>query len=123
MDPTIEFFLKLLFNLVLATPGATALVVVLVNIGKVIGWVKDNNAEVAINVLNVVMAIVIGCLALFLPNLNIPGLDATFGSLAATLTAFLPLLAILVKWLAPTVYGAFRGVPLVGHSHTLNPKK
>ena len=116
-NPTIEFLLKLLFDLAYLAPGAAALVVVLANIGKMFGWVKDGATQVTFNLLNVLFAVVIGVLALFFPTVNIPGLDKTFGDLAGYLTAFLPLLAILVKWLSPALYGAIRGVPVLGYHH------
>lgn len=118
MDPTIENIVKLVFGLAVAAPGAAALVVVLVNIGKMLGWVKDDKAGVAVNVLNVLFAVVLGVLALFFPSVNIGGLDDFLNGLSGTLTAFLPLLAILVKWLAPFFYGAVRNVPLLGYSHS-----
>lgn len=113
--PTIETLVKLLFGLAIAAPGSAALVVVLINILKMIGLVKDTQSGLAVNILNVVIAIVLGVLALFFPNVNIGGLDEFLKSLSGTLTAFLPLLAILVKWLAPYFYGAIRGVPLLGY--------
>lgn len=116
-NPTIEFLLGLLFNLALFAPGAGLLAVVLVNVGKIFKIVKDDFAQVSLNILNVVFAIVIGVLALFFPGVDIPGLDKTFGSLADTLTAFLPLLMMLMRWITPEVYGAMRGVPVLGYHY------
>lgn len=121
-SPTIEFLLQLIFNLSLAVPGGAALIVVLISIGKMLGWVKDEHSQVAVNILNVLFALVIGVLAIFFPTVNIPGLDAFLQSLAGTLTAFLPLLAILIRWLAPYFYKAVRGVPLIGFSYSLRRK-
>lgn len=113
-NTTIEALVQLLFNLSVAVPGMAALVVVVVNILKMFKVVTDGNAPFFVNVLNIGFAVVIGVLALFFPAVNIPGLDETFGSLAGMLTAFLPLLAILVKWLAPLFYKAIRGFPVLG---------
>lgn len=113
--PTIETLVKLLFGLVIAAPGSAALVVVLINILKMVGLVKDSQSKLAINILNVVIAIILGVLAFFFPHVNLGGLDDFLKSLSGTLTAFLPLLAILVKWLAPMFYDAVRGVPLLGY--------
>lgn len=113
--PTIETLLKLLFGLAIAAPGSAALVVVLVNILKMVGVVKDSQSKLAVNLLNVLIAIVLGILAAFFPNVSIGGLDELLKSLSGILTAFLPLLAILVKWLAPLFYDAVRGTPLLGY--------
>jgi len=115
---TIESLLYLIFALTVAAPGATALVVVLVNILKMFGVVKDGAAVLWTNILNVLFAVTLGVLAFFFPAVNIGGLDEFLNSLSGTLTAFLPLLAILVKWLAPLMYGAVRGVPLLGYTHS-----
>ena len=119
-NPTIEFLLHLLFGVALVAPGATALVVVLVNVGKLFGVVKDGHAPAFVNILNVLFALVFGVLAKFFPAVNVPGLDTTVGSISATLTAFLPLLVIAVKWLAPKFYPALQGVPVLGYHF---PKK
>lgn len=121
-NPTIEFLLGLLFNLALFAPGAGLLAVVLVNIGKMFKIVKDGMSQVALNIVNVVFAVVIGVLAVFFPGVNIPGLDAVFGSLANTLTAFLPLLMVLMRWIAPEIYGAMRGFPVLGHHYGAEKK-
>lgn len=114
-NPTISFLLELLFGVALVAPGATTLVIVLVNIGKLFGAVKDSTAPTAVNVLNILFAIAFGVLAKFFPDVNIPGMDATFGAISGTLTAFLPLLALAVKWLAPKLYPVLRGVPVLGY--------
>ena len=118
MDPSIEKLLELLFHLAIAAPGAAALIVILVNIGKALKWVKDDTAQLAVNILNVVFAVVIGVLATWFPTVNVGSLDALLESLAGTLTVFLPVLVILVKWIAPLFYGAVRGVPLLGYTHS-----
>lgn len=114
---TIETLVKLLFGLAIAAPGSAALVVVLVNILKMIGIVKDTQAGLAVNILNIAIAVILGVLALFFPAVNLGGLDEFLKSLSGTLTAFLPLLAILVKWLAPFFYNSVRGIPLIGYHY------
>lgn len=118
MDPTIENLVQLLFHLAVAAPGSAALIVVLISLGKMLGIVKDGKSPQWVNILNVVFALLLGVLATFFPTVNIGGLDAFLQSLAGTLTAFLPLLAILVKWLAPLFYGAVKDVPLLGFSYS-----
>lgn len=119
-NPTIETLVQLLFHLAVFVPGTATLAAVLVNILKVLGVVQDDGAPVALNIINVIFAVLIGVIVIFFPLVNIPGLDATFGSLASTLAAFLPLLVILVNWLAPKAHAALRGIPLVGYSYSHN---
>ncbi len=115
----IDFLVQLLFGLAVTVPGFTALGVVLVNLLKIPGWVTDGNSQIVLNIFNVVSAVVIGVLALFLPTVDIPGLDVMFGKLAGVLTVLLPTFVLLYKWLAPLFYKAIRGVPLIGYSYTL----
>lgn len=115
---SIDQILQLVFNLSLAAPGVAALIAVLISIGKMFGFVKDGYAPLALNILNTLFALAIGVVVVFFPSVNFGGLDAFLKSLSGTLTAFLPVLAILVRWLAPQVYNAFRGFPLLGYTHT-----
>ena len=112
---TVEFLLQLIFGLVVTTPGATALIVVLVNILKMTPWVTDDMAPKVVNILTVLTALVLGLLVMFVPSFSLPGLDNTFASVAQVLTAFLPVLMILIKWLSPYFYKAVRGVPVIGY--------
>lgn len=120
--PTIENLVKILFGLVLTAPGASALGVVIVNLLKIPGWVKDDKAQFAINVVNVLFALFFGAASLF-TSWNIPGLDLKFADFAKVLTVFLPVFALIFKWLAPYLYRVVRGVPVVGYSHSLVVKK
>jgi len=119
-QPTsIDYLVQLVFGIAVTVPGFTTLGVVLVNLMKIPGWVKDGNTQLALNIFNVLSAVVIGALTLFLPNVDIPGLDANFGRLAGVLTVLLPTFVLLYKWLAPYIHQAIRGVPGIGHSFTL----
>lgn len=123
VEPTaIEFLVQLLFGLVVTVPGFTALGVVIVNLLKIPGWVTDGNAPTILNIFNVLSAVAIGLLTLFLPGFSVPGLDVTFGQLANILTVLLPTFALLYKWLAPYFHKAIRGFPLIGYSFTLAKK-
>lgn len=115
---TIEQIVLLIFSLSVAAPGAAALIVVLINVLKMFGVVKDGQAPLFTNIFNILVALAIGILAVWFPNVGWDSLDAFLQSLSGTLTAFLPLLAILVKWLAPLFYKAIRGTPLLGYTHT-----
>jgi len=122
-EPTdIDFLVQLLFGLAVTVPGFTALGVMLVNLLKIPGWVTDGNAQIALNIFNILSAVVIGLVTLFLPNVDVTGFDLTFGKLAGALTVLLPTFVLLYKWLAPYFYQAIRGVPVVGYSHTLMDK-
>jgi len=119
-EPTgIDFLVQLLFGLAVTVPGFTALGVALVNLLKIPGWVTDGNAPIVLNIFNVLSALAIGLLTVFLPSVNIPGLDVTFGQLANVLAVLLPTFALLYKWLAPYIHKAFRGVPGIGYSFSL----
>ncbi len=118
----VDFLVKILFGLSITVPGFTAAGVTLVNLLKIPGWVADGNAQVIQNVLSVVFAIVIGCLTLFLPNVNVGALDVKFGDFAKMLTVLLPTFAILYSWLAPLLHNAIRGFPLIGYSHSVKPQ-
>lgn len=115
----IDYLVQLLFGLAVTVPGFTALGVVLVNLLKIPGWVTDGNAPVALNIFNVLSAVVIGLLTLFLPNVDVPGLDVTFGNWAGVLMVLLPTFVLLYKWLAPYFHKAIRGFPFLGYSYTL----
>jgi len=115
----IDFLTQLLFGLTVTVPGFTALGVVLINLLKIPGWIKDGAVPVALNVFNVVSAIAIGVLTAFFPQVNIPALDVKFGEISNYLIVLLPTFVLLYKWLAPLFYGAVRGVPLLGYSNTL----
>lgn len=122
-EPTaLDFLVKLLFGLAITVPGFTALGVAIVNLLKIPGLVTDGNTQIALNIFNVLSAIFIGLATLFLPSLDLPGLDVTFGRLADILTVLLPTFALLFKWLAPLFYQAVRGVPGIGYSFTLANK-
>ncbi len=118
-SPAIDFLIQLLFGIAITVPGFTALGVVIVNVLKIPGWVNDGNAQIALNIFNVFSAVLIGIVTLFLPAVDIPGLDITFGKLASVLTVLLPTFVLLYKWLAPYFYKAIRGFPLIGYSYTL----
>jgi len=114
-----DYWVDLLFGLIVTVPGFTALGVVIVNVLKIPGWVTDGSATLWQNILSVLFAILIGCLIHFFPNVSIPALDVKFGQLAQTLTALLPIFAILYSWLAPILHNAIRGFPFLGHSNSV----
>jgi hypothetical protein len=116
-NPTIEFLVELIFGLAITVPGASALVVILINIGKALKWVPDTRAGTVSNVLSVGMALLIGAASLY-TTWDIPGLDIQFSSLAANLTILLPVLVLILKWANPTLHSAIRGFPLLGYSNS-----
>lgn len=114
----IEYLVSVIFGLIVTVPGATALGTILVNLLKIPNWVTDTNAALWSNIINVAFALFIGFASLF-TNWDIPGLDTKFSELSNTLAILLPVFVLLYKWLAPIFYGAIRGVPLLGYSHSL----
>lgn len=59
-----ETLLKLIFGLSITVPGVGLLIPALINIGKAIGWVKDNQAALIVNILNLAFAVFFGLTSL-----------------------------------------------------------
>lgn len=119
-NTTIDFLTQLVFGLAVTVPGFAAFGVVLINLLKIPGWVPGDKAPIFLNIFNVLSAVAIGVLALFFPQINIPAVDKTFGTLTENLGILLPSFMLLYKWVSPLFYQAVRGVPVVGYSNTLN---
>ena len=116
---SIEFFLKALFGLILAVPGATALGVVLVNIGKAVGLVKDGAAPQASSILSVLFAVTIWILTLAVPNFEIAALDAKLGDFSGIMITLTPVIIMVWKYLAPKFHDAIKNVGWMGYSFSL----
>lgn len=97
--------------------GIGALVAALVNIGKTVGWVKDNQAPTWVTGLNLAGLILVFVLGIFAPDMKIAGVDQFAGQLAIVLvTVFGFVWQILASKLT---HSALKGTVLVGKSFTV----
>lgn len=105
-----------LFASFLALGGVAALVAILVNVGKQIGWVPDGSAPTAALGLNLVAFVAFVLLKIFAPEMDVAGLDAGAQQLA---TILVQVLAFVMQLGASRVANAaVRGTPIIGYSHS-----
>lgn len=116
---TLEFLFSLVLGLAITAPGGTALLVFILNFLKAAGVIKDDKAQVAFNLLNLLFVVTIGLIMIFVPGFDYNLLDTKLVGLASTLMTFLPVLSLIIKWLGPLFYQSVRGVPILGYSHSL----
>lgn len=96
--------------------GVGALIAILVNLAKLIGWVKDGTAQTWSAVLNIVGLIALLSLKLFKPDVSIPDLDAQAGALADVLVALSGFIVQLLS--SKATHLAVRNVPVIGKSNS-----
>lgn len=101
--------------------GFAALVTVLVNIGKFIGWIKDGDATKWVAGLNLVGIIALYVTRLFLPTFDVVGIDKTMLEVATAATFVLSYLGTL--GISKLSHIALRGVPVVGKSYSYDKAK
>ncbi|MBX3004577.1 MAG: hypothetical protein KF821_01970 [Anaerolineales bacterium] len=105
-----------LFTSFLALAGVAALVAVLVNIGKLVGWVPDGAAPTAALLLNLGAFVVFAGLKIYAPDVDVAGLDAGAQQIATILVQVLAFVAQL--GVSRAANAAVRGVPVIGYSHS-----
>jgi hypothetical protein len=91
--------------------GLGALISMLVNVGKAVGWVKDGMGEKVFKVLNLVGFIAVAIVYIFVGDFDWGGLDSIF-QLLATVLAF-----VVQNLMGKVAYFAIRGTPVLGYSH------
>jgi len=115
---SLEQLLAAIFGLVVAVPGFALLLSALVNVLKVFKIVPDGTAEMAFNILNVVVAVALGLWAYFNPAIldKLPALDSIAGAVGNLLMVLITIFgASLLKGKA---YTSLKGLPLFGFSHS-----
>ena len=94
--------------------GVAALIAVLINIGKVIGWVKEETAKTWSALLNLAFLVAFVLLKVFAPDFSTEMLDEQAAELAKV-AAFV--LAYVVQLGSSTfTHMLVRGIPLIGKS-------
>jgi hypothetical protein len=93
--------------------GLGALISMLVNVGKAIGWVKDGMGDMVFKVLNLVGFIAVAVVYIFVGEFEWSGLDSVL-QLLATVLGF-----VIQSLVGTETYKALRGTPVIGYSHEL----
>lgn len=99
--------------------GVPALITVLINIFKGFGIVKDGKALAWVKWLNVGFFVGVYLVKTFIPEFDL----AWFDSVAVLVSELgIALLAVIGTGIGVSgrVYGALKGIPLIGYSYTLN---
>lgn len=97
--------------------GVAAFGVVLINILKRFGVVKDGSAGLATKVYNFAAFALIWALATFAPDFDLWIIDDianAFASIGGLVLVLIPVSSKFGAWL----YGGIKGVPVVGYSHS-----
>jgi hypothetical protein len=113
-------FLKAVGALLATLGGVAALIVMLVNAGKAMGWVKDSTAEVWFKSLYFLAFVALVVQQIFFPHFDVLKLDRIAGLLAqlggyvlpTVLTLLFPVAARFGKYF----HNGLRGVPIFGAS-------
>lgn len=95
--------------------GVMALIVMLVNVGKLVGLVPDGSAPAASQALQAIAVIVLVALQVF--GVEVAVIDAVAQSIADLGIALLALVPLFMQ-LNGIIHGELRGLPAVGFSHT-----
>ena len=106
------------YEFILTAGGLTALVSLLVNVGKAVNAVKDGQAEVAVKLLNFIVFVGLFILGNSKAEADVWEIDAWAGTLAEAGTLLLPFFIAFGNWLSPKIHEIIKGTPLVGYSHS-----
>ena len=119
---TLEQLLSAIFGLVLAVPGFAVLLSAFVNVLKVFKLVPDGKAEMAFNILNVIVAVGLGLWATFNPAIleKVPAIDSIAGSVGNLLLVLTTVFG--ASLLRSKAYSSIKGLPLFGYSHKEDPQ-
>lgn len=111
-----------LTTLLMSLAGVIALITFLVNLGKMIGLVKDGTGETWSKALHLIALVGLFVLGEFFPDVDIWKIDEFAAQLASIGIAILALIPASF-WGSEKIYALVRGLPLIGHSNTLAIKK
>lgn len=105
-----------LLNLLLTLGGVMSLLTVLVNVGKVVGVVKDGTASTWARGLNLLAVGALFILGTWYPDVDIQQVDALAAQVAELGVGILAILPVMMK-LSGSVHNAVRGLKIIGHSN------
>jgi len=92
--------------------GLGALISMLVNVGKTLGWVKDGMGDKVFKILNLVAFVAVAVVYIFVGDFEWSGVDSVF-QLIATVLGF-----VVQSLAGKATYVAVRGTPVIGYSHS-----
>ncbi|MBE0573328.1 hypothetical protein IH575_00290 [Candidatus Dojkabacteria bacterium] len=101
--------------------GFSALISLLINAAKWIGWVQEGQAQKISAGANLILILVVYFLRLFIPEFDIVGLDPIMSEAAAVGTLILSF--ILQLGFGKVTHETVKGLPIVGKSFSLEREK
>lgn len=107
--------------IVAALGGFSALFSLLINAGKWIGWVKEDQAQQISAGANLVLILVVYFLRLFRPDFDIGTLDPIMAEAAAVGTLILSF--IIQLGIGKATHETVKGLPIIGKSFSLEHEK
>ncbi|MFA5035712.1 MAG: hypothetical protein WC479_00855 [Candidatus Izemoplasmatales bacterium] len=105
---------------VIALAGFAALVALLVNVGKLIGFIKDGDAVKWSGGLNLLGILALFITRLFLPTFDVSGIDQTLLTIATIGTYVLSY--VMSLGISKLTHIAVKGLPVIGKSYSLEAK-
>ncbi len=105
---------------VLALAGFAALIALLVNVGKLIGFIKDGDAVKWSGGLNLLGILALFVTRLFLPTFDVSGIDQTLLTIATVGSYILGY--VLELGISKLTHIAVKGLPVIGKSYSLQAK-
>lgn len=106
---------------VLALAGFAALVALLVNVGKLFGWIKDGDAVKWSGGLNLLGILALFVTRLFLPTFDVSGINSVMLTIA-TVGSYI-LSYVMELGISKLTHIAVKGLPVIGKSYSLDKVK
>lgn len=107
--------------LVSSLVGFSALITLLINVAKWIGWIQDGQAQKYSAGANLILILAVYFLKLFRPDFNITTLDPIMAEAAAVGTLIFSY--ILQLGFGKMTHETVKGLPIVGKSFSLDQQK
>jgi len=95
--------------------GLGALISMLVNVGKALGWIKDGDGDKAFKVISLVGFIAVAVVTIFFEAFDQWGEVDAILQLVSVVIGF-----VLQIWAGQKTYEVTRGTPIIGFSHSYN---
>lgn len=105
---------------VLALAGFAAIVALVINVGKLFGWVKDGDAVKWSGGLNLLGILALFVTRLFLPNFDVSGINSVMLTIA-TVGSYI-LSYVMSLGISKLTHIAVKGLPVIGKSYSLEAK-
>jgi hypothetical protein len=112
---------NLLFVVLPSLVGVAALITVITNILKQVGWVQDGTANQWSAGLNLAGILVLVLLKVFRPDLTYDVIDSTAAGIANILLVFSGYILQII--MSGKVQDAIRGIPVIGKSFSVDARK